>query len=172
MDDFYLIAEIQDLYNYDGSVVIKSFSDFPERFFELKKVYFNFFGKPKELEIENTRRVENSIVVKFQRFNSEEDVRFLIGKLIYISEDKLSDLPDDTYYIHDLVGCDVFIDVEFFGKLKDVLRLPNNDIYLVQKTNGDEIMIPAVERFIKNINKDEKKIILESECRIFDENEN
>ena len=172
MDDYYLIAEIQDLFNYDGSVVIKSFSDFPERFFELKKVYFDFFGKAKELEIEYARRIENTIVIKFRRFNSEEDVLFLIGKLIYISEDNLYDLPDDSYYIHDLVGCEVFIEFEFFGKLKDVLRLPNNDIYLVEKPNGDEIMIPAVERFIKNIDKESKKVILDSECKIFDENEN
>jgi 16S rRNA processing protein RimM len=172
LDDYYLIAEIQDHFKENGSVIIKSFSDFPERFFVLKKIFIEFFGKPKELDIEYAQKLENSIIVKFRRFESEADSLFLIGKKIYISKENLATLPDDTYYIHDLVGCQVFIDFEFFGKLIDVLRLPNNDIYLVQKENGDEIMIPAVERFVKNIDKVNKKVILDSECKIFDENEN
>lgn len=172
MDDYYLIAEIQGHFKADGSVIIKSFSDFPERFFVLKKVFIDFFGKAKELEIEYAQWVENSTIVKFRRVDSESDALFLIGKKIYVNEENLVNLPDDTYYVHDLVGCEVFIDFEFFGKLIDVLRLPNNDIYLVQKENGQEIMIPAVERFVKSIDKDNKKVILDPECKIFDENEN
>ena len=172
MDDFYLIAEVKDYYSSDGSVIIKSFSDFPERFLELEKVVINFFGKSKELTFDYTKKVDNFLIAKFRNINSKEDVSFLIGEKLYVSKDNLHVLPDETYYIHDLEECDVYIDVEFFGKLKEVLRMPYNDIYLVQKDDGKEIMIPAVEEFIRSIDQDNKKVILDIKCKMFDEYEN
>ena len=80
MDDLYLIAEVAQTFGSDGSVVIKSFSDFPERFFELKSVTINFFGKFKEIEVEKIRNIDGSLIIKFRRFNSSEDVLFLIDK--------------------------------------------------------------------------------------------
>ena len=81
-------------------------------------------------------------------------------------------LPEDTYYIHDIEDSDVYIDVEFFGKLKEVLRMPHNDVYLVRKDDGKEVMIPAVEEFVKIIDQENKKVILYSKCKMFDEYEN
>lgn len=172
MDDFYLIAEIQDTFSSDGSVVIKSFSDFTERFFELKRVLIDFFGKAKELEIDSINGTDGSLIIKFSRFNSNEDVQFLIGKKLYVKKDQLYNLPSDTYYIHDLIDCKVYIDNLFFGKLIDVLNLPSNDIYVVIKKDGSEILVPAVKKYVLNFNMEEKKLYLDSECKnlISDEN--
>ena len=93
MDDFYLIAEVKDNYSTDGSVIIKSFSDFPERFLDLKKVIINFYGKVKDLEIDYAKKIDNLLIVKFRNINSEEDVLFLIGEKLYVSKDDLHVLP-------------------------------------------------------------------------------
>ncbi len=172
MDDFYLIAEIQDTFSSDGSVVIKSFSDFPERFFELKSVVIEFFGKLKDLEIEFAKETEGFLILKFSRFNSNEDVQFLIGKKLYVKKDQLYKLPSDTYYVHDLIDSKVYIENLFFGKLVDVLNLPSNDVYVVIKNDGSEILVPAVKEYVLNFNLEEKKLYLDSDCKnlISDEN--
>jgi len=172
LNDYYLIAEIKDIYNIHGSVIIKSFSDFSERFFQLEKVFINFFGKVKELQIEFVEKVNSTLIMKFRRFNSEEDVLFLVGKKLYINKENLYELPEDTYYIHDLVGSDTYIDSKFFGKMVDVLKLHSNDVYVIKKDDGSEILIPAVEEFIEKILLDENKIFLDPKCVMFDENEN
>lgn len=172
MDDYYLIAEIEDIYSTDGSVIIKSFSDFSKRFFELEKVFFDFFGKVKELNIESVEKIENTLIMKFRRFDSEEDVLFLIGKKLYVDEDNLYKLPADTYYIHDLVGSEIYINSEFFGKMVDVLKLQSNDVYVIQKDDGKEIMIPAVEEFVEKIMLEKNKIFLDPKCVMFDDDEN
>ena len=140
MDEFYLIAEVENIFDQNGSVVIKSFSDFPERFFELDRVIFEFFGKSRELEIEFAKKVDDLIILKFRRFNSAKDVLFLLGKKLYVDEDRLYKLPDNTYYVHDLIDADVILNSLFFGKLVDVLKLPGNDIYVIMRKNGKEIM--------------------------------
>lgn len=172
MDDFYLIAEVQGIYSTDGSVIIKSLSDFSGRFSQLEEIVIDFFGKPKVLQIEFTEESGNSIIVKFRRFDSEDDVQFLLRKKLYVNIDDLHKLPKDSYYVHDLIDSEVYLDSLFFGKLIDVMTLPNNDIYVIEKSDGSEVMIPAVEKFIENIDLVKRKIILDIECKIFDEDEN
>jgi 16S rRNA processing protein RimM len=169
LNDLYLIAEVIDIHNTDGSVIIKSFSDFSERFLELEKIVIDFFGKNRELDIEFAENIDNKIILKFRRFNSEEDVLFLIGKKLYINKQNLFNLPDNSFYIHDLLDCEVYLESSFFGKLIDVLKLPGNDVYVVQKDSGKEVMIPAVEKFIDFLSIDEKKIFLTQECKLLDE---
>lgn len=172
MNDFYLIAEIYDNFNSDGSVVIKSFSDFSERFFELKSVFIDFFGKEKELKIESVNEIDGSLRLKFFGFNSIEDIQFLIGKKLYVQKDQLYNLPLDTYYIHDLIDSKVYIENLFFGKLVDVLNLPSNDVYVIIKNDGSEVLIPAVKKYILDFNLDEKKMYLDPECKNFIDDEN
>lgn len=169
MDDLYLIAEVFDIHEIGGSVIVESISDFPEHFFELEKVFIDFFGKVKELEVEFVRKFGDKFVFKFRRFDSKEDVQFLLGKKLFLKKEKLFKLPENSYYIHDLMDCEVYLESMFFGKLIDVLNLPANDVYVVSKNSGAEIMIPAVEEFIEKINLDEKKIFLTNACRMLDE---
>lgn len=172
MSDFYLVAEVTEEYDSEGSVLIKSFSDFPERFIELKKIFIDYFGEKKELTVEFTEKIDTNIILKFQGFNSSEDIQFLLGKKLFVDSENLVDLPQDTFFIHDLVGSEVFIDNLFFGKLIDVLKLPNNDVYIVKSHKGNEILIPAIKEFVEMFNSDDKKLILSTRSKIFFENEN
>ena len=41
------------------------------------------------------------------------------------------------------------------GKFKDYMETPANDVYIIETTNGKEIMIPAVDEFILNVDTEE-----------------
>ncbi len=172
MDEFFLIAEIVSVYASDGSVVLKSFSDFEEHFFELQKVYIDFFGNFKQLVIEYVEEVNGTLIIKFEKFNNAEDVYNLLEKKLYIYSDQLHSLPDNMYYIHDLVGSKVYRNKKFFGKLIDVIIIPNNNIYVIENEVGQQVMIPAVEKYFLETDIKNQKIILSSESEIFDYDEN
>ncbi|MCB9247228.1 MAG: 16S rRNA processing protein RimM [Ignavibacteriales bacterium] len=167
MSDFFLIAEIIDFYDYEGAVIIKSFSDFPERFLKLKKVYVDFFGKKKELLIEKSKQIDDKIVLKFERFNTTEDVRFLLNNKLYVDSENLYELPEDSFYIHDLIDSEVYFGKEFFGKLIDILNVQNQDVYVIKTKDEREVLIPAVKKFFNEVLTNEKKIILSEEAEIF-----
>ncbi len=172
MDEFFLIAEIVSVYASDGSVVLKSFSDFEEHFFELQKVYIDFFGNFKQLVIEYVEEVNGTLIIKFEKFNNAEDVYNLLEKKLYIYSDQLHSLPDNMYYIHDLAGSKVYRNNKFFGKLIDVIIIPNNNIYVIENEVGQQVMIPAVEKYFLETDIKNKKIILSPESEIFDYDEN
>ena len=160
MENYYLVAEIKTLFDGDGYLRIKSYSDFPDRFYRLNKVFIDIFGDYREFIVEDVENIEDSFVLKFKNFDSEEDVEFLIGSKIYIKQNELVELDNDTYYIHDLIDCKVFYKEKFFGKIVNVLSLSSNDVYVVENDSGVERLIPAVSDFIDKINIEEKSIQL------------
>jgi ribosomal 30S subunit maturation factor RimM len=60
----------------------------------------------------------------------------------------------------------------FFGKLVDVLNLPSNDVYVIIKNDGSEVLVPAVKKYILDFNLDKNKMYLDSECKNFIDDEN
>ena len=171
MDDYFLIAEIISLYGNNGTVKIASHSDFPERFFELKKVYIDFFGSMKELFVESVERDRDKFFLKFKNFNSKGDSEILIGKNLFIKEADLVRLPEDTFFIHDLIGSDVFADSSFIGELVDVLTLQANDVYVIKKQDGEELLLPALKSIIKSFDAKNKIMILNPNSILFEDDE-
>ena len=76
-------------------------------------------------------------------------------------EDRV-DLPEDHYFISDLIGCKV-LDVagNHIGKIKDVLQGVANDVYIIKGDDDKEYMVPAVGAFIVSINIPNKEVIID-----------
>jgi len=158
---FYLVAEIKEVYKKrEGFLSVLPVTDFPGRFVCGLKVYIDVFNDKNPFIIENAVEEKGKLLLKFKNFNTSEDVSFLVGKKIYVTEDELIELPENTFYIHDLTGCKVYKNNKFFGNLIDVLSLPANDVYVIKNSEGKEILVPAVESFIDKINIKEKRIDL------------
>ena len=64
-----------------------------------------------------------------------------------------AELPEGSMFIQDLIGLPVLCEGKTLGKVKEILQLPANDVYLVE--GEQEYMIPAVPEFILERNPDE-----------------
>ena len=169
--DFYLIAKILSLYGKDGFVKIASYSDFPERFFDLKFVFVDFFGEKRKIQVESVQKFKGSFVLKFQNFDSEKDSEFLLGKEVFVDSENLVKLPQDTYFIHDLIGARVFQGTVLLGTIIEVLSVPANDIYVIAGSDDEEILIPAVAAYIESFDKINKVLMLKQGIDFFGEYE-
>jgi len=158
--EYYLVGEIKSVCNSGGSVLVKSFSDAPGRFLKARRVFADFFGSMKELFVEDSDDSGSLIEVKFRNFDSENDSQFLVGKSLYIPGNEATLPSENSFFVHDLVGSDVYRNDSLFGKIEDVMQLPANDVYVITKTDGKEILIPAVFDFIEGFDPKEKKLIL------------
>ena len=171
-EDFFLIAEIISVFDSKGSVLINSYSDFDERFFSLNKIYIDVFGSMKEFFVEDFKILGKNLLLKLKNFDSDKDVEFLVGKKIFVDPENAVALPDNTYFIHDLIDCEVYREDKFFGFVRDVLRLPGNDVFVINSENGKEILIPAVKEFIKSFNSELNRLELTKATEIFDDDQN
>jgi 16S rRNA processing protein RimM len=169
--EYFLIARIKSAYGKDGSVKIISYSDFPDRFYNLKKVYIDFFGSKKEFLVEGVKEIKDSFIIKFKNFNSDQESGILSGKEIYVDEENLVKLPENYFFIHDLVGSRVLRNNEEFGIISEVLSLPANDVYVVLDSGGKEVLIPAVAEFIESFDAGKKLLILKPGKELYEEDD-
>jgi 16S rRNA processing protein RimM len=165
--DFFLIAEVKVVVDTSGYVSVLPFSDFPEQFGRLKKVYIDVFGAKRIFFVEDVFLNGKHVSMKFKNIDSEKDAKYLVGAQIYIDKASAAKLDENTFYIHDLINCKVVFHNEFFGTLVDVMRLPANDVYVIQHKDGKEILIPAVSEFIDSFNDELKELKLKNACEIF-----
>ena len=82
----------------------------------------------------------------------------LRGHTLYVEKDQMSELPEDRFYIRDLIGLTVITDGgETLGKLKEILQSGPVDVFRVVGDNS-ELMFPALKRVIIKTDIDAKRI--------------
>lgn len=159
MKDKVRVGQIVNTQGLRGEVRIYPLTNNKERFEELKDVYLEDRTNLR-LEIEKVRYKNQLVILKFKGLDSINDVEKFKNKFILIGKEDIKELPEDTYYIFDLVGLDAYEeDNTYIGKLVDVIQNSAQDLYVVEhKDNKKKIHIPAVKEFIKEIDI-EKNII-------------
>lgn len=84
-------------------------------------------------------------------------------KNLYIKirkEDRIK-LSKNQYYISDLLSANVYTqEGELLGILDDIFQTGSNDVYVVKNNLGKQILLPAIKSVIKDIDIENKKIIV------------
>ena len=111
------VGKIVNAVALKGEVKVYTYSN-PERYEEIKEIYVE--NKP--YKIEKVRFQGNTVILKLSGIDDRNAAESCKGKEIYIAESELPALPEDTYYIRDLIGMDVVTeDGEKLGTLMDIL---------------------------------------------------
>jgi 16S rRNA processing protein RimM len=169
--DYYLIARIDQLYGKDGFIILKLFSDFPERFLDLKKVYIDFWGDKKTFYIEDVKDVKGKIIIKFENFSSRRELEVLLGREIFVTEENVARLPENQFFIHDLIGIEVFAGSDKLGNITDVIKSKANDVLVINTEDNEEKLMPFVLNFIEKFDAERKRLILNVSKDFFEDDE-
>ena len=159
--DYIQVGKIINTQGIKGEIKIYPFTDNIYRFDELKKVYI---GERKVLVcIENVWYKKEFIILKLEGYDNINEVLKVKNEYLYIDERDRVRLPKNSYFIFVIVGCNVLDSSKnSIGIVTEVIKNTGNDIYIVKnKCNNKEYLIPAVKQFIKKIDIENKKIIIE-----------
>ena len=170
--EYFLIAKVDQLYGKDGYVRLQLFSDFPERFKGLKKVFLDFWGDKKIFYVDDVKELNGKIVIKFRKFDSIREAEVLVGREVFVDENDKVSLPENHFFVHDLIGCEIFLEDEMIGKVSDVVKSKANDILVIETNGHKEKLIPFVLNFIEKFDAAKKKLILNISKDFLDDDEN
>jgi 16S rRNA processing protein RimM len=113
-----------------------------------------------EKKILKVRIDPKQLVLCIQGIESVEDTEQLLEAYVFVPEHDAVQLQKGTYFIHDVIGCDVVTEEnENVGIITDVLALPSNDVWIVKK-GMRELLIPAVKAIIRQVNVQGKRITI------------
>jgi 16S rRNA processing protein RimM len=99
------------------------------------------------------------LVLKFKGFDSIDEAKELVDYDLAVSADERIELPQDSFYEWELVGCRVeTIQGKSIGEVAGVMRTGGVEILKVIDETGRDRMIPMAGDIVIEIDKDEKLI--------------
>ncbi len=163
-EDLIAVGKIVGTQGLKGEVRVIPLTDYPQRFKTLNKVQLVLGQKVIESEVEKGREQKKIWVIKLKNFNSLEEVEPLKNSYIMIPREERMTLPEDRFYIDDLMGLSVYTDENKLGVITDILTTGGNDVFVVKPEDlsySREILIPALKAVIKEVNLIEKRVRVE-----------
>jgi len=157
--DLVILGRVIGARGLKGEVKVKSFSNVSGRFKSLDIVSLEFKnGDIESFQVEHTKINGQTVIMKFAGVEDRDAAESLSGTYINVSLDNVAPLEDDSYYIFDLEGMEVFDSENInIGSVKRVDVLSVNDLIYVE-SESEEIIIPARKEFITAIDMDARKM--------------
>ncbi len=150
--DLLAVGRVVKAFGISGELIVQPMTDNPDRFKRLKSV---FIGRDSSTThaatMERVSVEQRGIRVKLRGVDDRNGAEALTGALIFVDDEHRVRIPRGRYFIHDIIGMTV-VDEEgaVRGTVRDVMRMPANDIYVIDR-NGTEMLLPAVKEFILDI---------------------
>ncbi len=144
------VGQIVGVFGVRGELRVVPFTDVPDRFSQLAKLFAGDARIP--YEIVNARPHKGQVVLRLRDVDTVEQAERLRGQDLFIPEAEIAVLPDNQYYLHDLIGLRVE-DVQgvHLGEIADVQTGAGNDLFVVRTPRGGEVLLPAVKAFVKSV---------------------
>ena len=152
MEDMLRVGVISSTHGVRGEVKVFPTTDDPARFEELETVLLETGKEKLELEIAGVKFFKNMVILKFKGYDSINDVERYRGRDLWITREQAVPLGEDENFVADLIGLAVVTDGgETLGTMKDVMFTGANDVYVVERGNGKELLLPAIKDCILDV---------------------
>jgi len=156
---FVVMGKLRKPHGVRGEMVMTVLTEFPELLNNGQNVYLG--EEFQEMTIRSVRPHRDDLLIAFEEISDRDEVGYYRNTMLFMKEGEFPELPEDEYYLHDLVGMEVVTDTgQSLGELKEILVTGANDVYLVQKDQGREILIPAIEEVVLDIDFDQGMILI------------
>ncbi|MGH1366799.1 MAG: ribosome maturation factor RimM [Calditrichia bacterium] len=155
------VGKVIQAHGMDGYLKAMPYSGFPQRFQSLRTVYVETSFGMQGFIVEDVRLQQKSALLKLRGVNSRDEAQRFGKADLLVPAEQAIELPDNNYFVHDLIDMNV-VDQKgnHLGAITEVLTNSGNDIYVVR--DGDkELLIPAVEAFIKDVNVADRRMTVE-----------
>ena len=157
--EFLEVGKIINTHGLRGDVKIITWTDYPEDFEEIEKVYIKRKTGDEVLNITNVKYQKNNIIVKFKEIADINEAEKYKNLVVYADREDLPELEEGAHYIADLIGLTVVDEEgEVIGELVDVFNTGANDIYDVKRSGKKNLLLPVIDEVVKDIDLESKKI--------------
>jgi 16S rRNA processing protein RimM len=146
-----------------GHVRVRPFTDDPQRFYDLKQVWIDNGSGLKPVAIAETGVSNGDVFLRFASVEDRAAAERLNGIQLYIRRQDAVELPQGSYFIVDIVGCDVEDgEGRFYGMVMDVQQSGAADVYMLSGGSAGQVLFPALRSVIVFTDTAARKIIVDA----------
>ncbi|MFE4264437.1 ribosome maturation factor RimM [Streptomyces sp. NPDC056883] len=166
-----VVARIGRAHGIKGEVTVEVRTDEPELRLSPGAVLRTEPASTGPLTIEAGRVHSGRLMLRFAGVKDRTAAEALRNTLL-IAEVDPSELPEeeDEYYDHQLMDLDVVLaDGTEIGRITEISHLPSQDLFIVERPDGTEVMIPFVEEIVTEIDLEEQRCVITPPPGLLDE---
>ena len=157
-DDRLAVGLVRGVHGLRGAVRVEILSDNAARFEPGSVLYAE--GNDRPLTVLSAQRDGPGLLVRFREVRDRPAADRLREKYLEIIPAP-GDLPADTYYWHEILGCAVTTqDGKELGTVRDIFRVGESEVYVVQGERG-EVLVPAVAAVVSTLDPAHKRIVVD-----------
>lgn len=169
-DDVYLIGKLTKTHGLKGEVNFQFTDDVWDTtdsdylICEVDGILVPFF-------IDEYRfRSDTTALVKFEDIESADAAQFLVNSDVYFEKKFQEELDEDEVSLNYFIGFTMINgdDDSIIGEIVDIDDNTENWLFIVERANGDEVMIPAHEEFISEIKQEERQMVMDLPLGLLD----
>ena len=159
INDCFYLGKITKLFGYKGEVILFLDTDTPENYYNIESVLLDVQGKLIPFMLESKKQKNKfNLIVSFQHINSDEISRY-INASIFLPINQLPKLSGNKFYYHEVKGYKVIDKTHgLIGTIHDFYDNPGHDIMSVLNEKNQEILIPVVDHFFEDIDRNNRII--------------
>ncbi len=159
MEKMLKVGKIINTHGIRGQLKIFPLTDSMKDFGELDWVYIDDYKE--KFYINNVKYMPSLVLLSFKGYEDINLVEKLKNKYLFIDQSQRKNLPEDTYYMADIIGLDVYtVKNEYIGIVDDIIQTGPSEVYIIKNQDKKEFMIPAVKEFIVEISLEESRITI------------
>ncbi|MBQ8316970.1 MAG: 16S rRNA processing protein RimM [Lachnospiraceae bacterium] len=160
MEDFFRIGVITSTHGLKGEVKVFPTTDDVNRFKKLKKCILRTPKGDIEVEKKSCKFFKNMVILSFKEFEDINAIEKYKNCELFVKREDAMPLDEDEFYIADVIGMEVWEEDKLIGELADVMQTGANDVFVVNMTDGKELLIPVIKQCVLDIDYDDKKILV------------
>lgn len=161
MRDILHIGRIGAPHGLRGEIKVQPMTDDINRFKLLKDCFIVSDDEKSRIPAvcEGVRFLNDQVLLKLKSYDDRDMAAALRGQLISVDREHAVELPEDTWFICDLIGSEVYADqYGYLGKLVDVIQQSAHDVYLVRDRSKPDILIPVLKTIVKKVDIEASRI--------------
>jgi 16S rRNA processing protein RimM len=110
------------------------------------------------LSVEWRKGTQARPVIKLESMADRASAESAAGLPLTVPREEIGPLADHEYLVDDLVGCEVKARRLVLGSVRDVLLLPSVEALVVERPQGEELLVPLVEDAVERIDVEDRRI--------------
>lgn len=138
-----------------GIVKVEPWCDSPKILSMQKRIFLAEKDGYKETAVETASVANNTVLMKLTSIADREAAQAMKGATLYLHRDDIP-VKEGALLLADIIGLPAidFDTGRTLGTVKDITESVASGLYVIETEDGDEVLIPDVKEFIKEIKED------------------
>lgn len=157
---FLVVGRLRRPHGLRGELIMEVLTDFPERLRPGIRVMVG--DERRQLRLRTVRSNDTTLLVSFKDLETPEAAAELRNQLVYVRAEDRPPLPEGEYYHHQLIGLRVVDEIgKHIGDLSQIIDTAGaNDVYVIRTGQGKEVLVPAIQDVILEIDLDRGEMLI------------